>query len=191
LRRLSCLLGVEHIFFFNLRSYDRINKTKELVEQEEKSGVHYQDIQRANAEQIMGESVHPGVGEDGDLKERIHHISKKDQEQKIDSVRKFEEQREQTYEGNREIKSSDSIAQNALLNQRKVSEEYWGDEDPEKEKENFVQEELYVHGKVCIVDDRIVICGSANINDRVSPLLLLSFYPGYTDDMLVPTWRQR
>ncbi|PCG90810.1 Phospholipase D family [Penicillium occitanis (nom. inval.)] len=156
----------EHIFFFNLRSYDRINKTKELVEQEEKSGVHYQDVQRANAEQIMGESVHPDVGEEGDLHEHNYHISKKEQESKIDSVRRFEEQREQAYDGDREIKSSDSIAQDAMLNQRKVSEEYWGDEDPEKEKENFVQEELYVHGKVCIVDDRIVICGSANINDR-------------------------
>ena len=38
----------------------------------------------------------------------------------------------------------------------------------EAEKDNIVQEELYVHGKVCIVDDRIAICGSANINDRVS-----------------------
>lgn len=169
---LSILLTrTEHIFLFNLRSYDRINKTKELVEQEEKSGVHYQDVQRANAEQIMGESVHPDVGEEGDLHEHNYHISKKEQESKIDSVRRFEEQREQAYDGDREIKSSDSIAQDALLNQRKVSEEYWGDEDPEKEKENFVQEELYVHGKVCIVDDRIVICGSANINDRVTPPL--------------------
>lgn len=167
------LIRAEHIFFFNLRSYDRINKTKELVEQEEKSGVHYQDVQRANAERIMGESVHPNVGEEGDLHEHNYHISKKEQESKIDSVRRFEEQREQAYDGEREIKSSDNIAQNAMLNQQKVSEEYWDDEDPEKEKENFVQEELYVHGKVCIVDDRIVICGSANINDRVSSLFLL------------------
>jgi phospholipase D1/2 len=25
---------------------------------------------------------------------------------------------------------------------------------------------LYIHGKVCIVDDRLVIIGSANINER-------------------------
>jgi phospholipase D1/2 len=53
-----------------------------------------------------------------------------------------------------------------MLNGGKMSEEFW-EGDPEAEKDNFVQEELYVHGKVCIVDDRIVICGSANINDRV------------------------
>ena len=31
----------------------------------------------------------------------------------------------------------------------------------------------YIHGKVCIVDDRVVICGSSNINDRVRILLLI------------------
>jgi phospholipase D1/2 len=29
-----------------------------------------------------------------------------------------------------------------------------------------VQEELYIHGKLMIVDDKTVICGSANLNDR-------------------------
>ena len=31
---------------------------------------------------------------------------------------------------------------------------------------NLVQEIIYVHSKLMIVDDRYVICGSANINDR-------------------------
>ena len=31
---------------------------------------------------------------------------------------------------------------------------------------NLVQEIIYVHSKLMIVDDRHVICGSANINDR-------------------------
>ena len=26
--------------------------------------------------------------------------------------------------------------------------------------------QVYIHGKVCIVDDRLVIIGSANINER-------------------------
>ncbi|KAG0046670.1 hypothetical protein BGZ83_008123, partial [Gryganskiella cystojenkinii] len=34
------------------------------------------------------------------------------------------------------------------------------------ELENFVTEQLYIHSKLMIVDDRIIICGSANINDR-------------------------
>ncbi|PKY56906.1 phospholipase D/nuclease [Rhizophagus irregularis] len=34
------------------------------------------------------------------------------------------------------------------------------------QKQNFVTEEIYIHSKLMIVDDRFVICGSANINDR-------------------------
>ncbi|KAF9092887.1 hypothetical protein BGX27_001710, partial [Mortierella sp. AM989] len=34
------------------------------------------------------------------------------------------------------------------------------------EVDNFVTEQLYIHTKLMIVDDRIIICGSANLNDR-------------------------
>lgn len=116
----------------------------------------------------MGESVHPDVGEEGDRKEKDYKASPEHTQKKIENVEKFEEQRELAYGENREIKSRDNIAQDAMLNQRKVSEEPWEEDDLDREKENIIQEELYVHGKVCIVDDRTVICGSANINDRVS-----------------------
>jgi len=36
----------------------------------------------------------------------------------------------------------------------------------EDDTHNYVTEELYIHTKVMIVDDRYVICGSANFNDR-------------------------
>jgi len=32
--------------------------------------------------------------------------------------------------------------------------------------EVFTTEQVYIHGKVCIVDDRLAIIGSANINER-------------------------
>jgi phospholipase D1/2 len=35
-----------------------------------------------------------------------------------------------------------------------------------KEIDAFVTEELYVHSKLLIADDRVVICGSANLNER-------------------------
>jgi len=38
--------------------------------------------------------------------------------------------------------------------------------EPEAELEAFVSEELYIHTKLLIADDRLVICGSANFNDR-------------------------
>ena len=40
------------------------------------------------------------------------------------------------------------------------------DGDAESEMNAFVSEELYIHSKLLIADDRKVICGSANLNDR-------------------------
>lgn len=139
-----------HIFVFNLRSYDRLNVTQALKAQEEKSGIPYHELQRAEADEIMAPD------DDGN----------EAREAAADKKRRFEEQREDIGLGDEGgAIDPDSIADDAMLNDKKVSEEKW-DGDPEKEKENFFQEELYVHAKVCIVDDKTVICGSSNINDR-------------------------
>jgi phospholipase D1/2 len=109
----------------------------------------------------MSESVHPSIGSEGDLKEKSYSNDSKKREEYIDRERRFEELRQEAY-GDHEIKSKDSISQDAMLNAGKVTEELWeGD-----------AEELYIHGKACIIDDRVVICGSANINDRVRIAIL-------------------
>ena len=147
-----------HIFVFNLRSYDRLNVTQALKAQEEKSGIPYHELQRAEADEIMAPD------DDGN----------EAREAAADKKRRFEDQREDIGLGDEGgAIDPDSIADDAMLNDKKVSEEKW-DGNPEKEKENFFQEELYVHAKVCIVDDKTVICGSSNINDRVSAKNLLS-----------------
>lgn len=154
----------EHIFIFNLRAYDRINKTPALEELETEAGVNYNDIQRGIAESIMSEAVHPAVDKEGDETEVGYDGADKEREERLEKLRKYEEQCERhqnLYSG----KSKDTVAHTTMLNEGKMSDEIW-EGDPETEKNNFVQEELYVHGKVCIVDDRIAICGSANINDR-------------------------
>ena len=153
----------EHIFIFNLRSYDRLNKTPAMVKQEEKSGVKYQDVQRAQAEEIMGEGIHNTTDENDPLKDTS---GQQEKERLIDQKRKFEASREEAGLAGDRVTSTDSIAQTAMLNGGKVSEQKW-EGDLDDEKGNFVQEELYIHGKLLIVDDRIVICGSSNINDRV------------------------
>lgn len=156
----------KHIFVFNLRSYDRLNKTPAMQRQEEKSGVKYQDVQRAQAEEIMGEGIHGNKDDSSSSDGQGDDSGDEAREKLADKKRRFESQRENA--GTRGKSTSvDSIAKDAMLNGGKVSEEEWEGE-PETEKENFVQEELYIHGKVLIVDDRIVICGSSNINDRVS-----------------------
>lgn len=151
----------KHIFLFNLRSYDRLNKTKAMQTQEEKSGVKYQEVQRAAAEEIMGEGVNNTTGTKTD------NSGNEEKEKVVDQKRKFEAQREEAGLGDATSTTEDSIASTAMLGGGKVSEQNW-EGDLDDEKMNFVQEELYIHGKLCIVDDRIVICGSSNINDRVS-----------------------
>lgn len=128
--------------------------------------MNYQDIQRGVAESIMSESVHPAIGKEGDRKEKNYDTDPTQKQENLRKLEKFEEQVEQ-HRAKEGKASRDSVAYTTMLNGGKMSEEFW-EGDPEAEKDNIVQEELYVHGKVCIVDDRTVICGSANINDRVS-----------------------
>ena len=183
----------KYFFIFNLRSYDRINKTPAMKKQEELSGVTYQELQRANAEEIMGGAIH-GVSTDPNTKPEKTDKKRKllptktnrsddqgdydqqGEQQREDFLSKkerFEEKRDEVgldmfndVDGDRIADSADSIAKNALLDEPKVSEELWNKDHAEQEKENFIQEELYPHDKVLIVDDRIVMCGSSNINDR-------------------------
>ncbi|KAF2402034.1 putative phospholipase PldA [Trichodelitschia bisporula] len=152
----------DYLFFFNLRSYDRLNATSAMRDQEEKSGIKYQEVQQAEAEEIMGTGVHDDTSStsssdtDSGDEARQHAVDRK---------RRFEAHRESA--GLNESKSTeDSIAKNAMLNTPKVSKEPWDKDDAEGELANFFQEELYIHAKVCIADDRIAICGSANLNDR-------------------------
>lgn len=150
----------DHVFIFNLRSYDRLNKTPAMEQQEERSGVKYQDVQRAEAEEIMGEGIQNNT--DGGKNDPTDD---KERERLMEQKRKFESQREDVGLAADGVTSTDSIAATAMLNGGKVSEQKWSG-DLEEEKANFVQEELYIHGKVLIADDRIVLCGSSNINDR-------------------------
>ncbi|KAF1992379.1 putative phospholipase PldA [Aulographum hederae CBS 113979] len=162
----------QYMFVFNLRSYDRLNTTAAMKSQEEKSGVKYQDVQRAEAEEIMGTGIHGTTGDSSSESGYGSDSGDEEREKNIDAKRKFEAQREPAglKKGAEDVVSSDSIAGDAMLSGKKVSEEPWADGDSEEaqalEKSNFVQEELYIHAKLLIVDDKHVICGSSNINDR-------------------------
>lgn len=168
----------QYIFVFNLRSYDRINFTPAMEEQVKISGVPYQDVQRANAEEIMADALHGVAGEDtsseseGEEK-KLRKEKSKQQNQAFNQKEKFEQAREKVglkkfndIDGDLVADSEDSIAKDAMLGQKKVSQELWNKDHPDTEAANYIQEELYPHDKVMIVDDRIVICGSSNINDR-------------------------
>lgn len=155
----------DHIFVFNLRSYDRLNKTPSVKKQEEASGVKYHEVQRAEAEEIMSEGIHGSEDVEG---ERDQHMGKREEQREggelstsIEAKRRFEAAKEESHE----TKSVYSVAHHAMANTGKVSEEIWEGE-PQEEVDNWIQEELYIHAKLLIVDDRIVVCGSSNLNDR-------------------------
>lgn len=58
-----------------------------------------------------------------------------------------------------------SVSHCVMLNGPDIRSAPWTG-TPEEEMNAFVQEELYIHSKLLIADDRTVIMGSANINDR-------------------------
>ncbi|KAF2101195.1 phospholipase PldA [Rhizodiscina lignyota] len=158
----------EHIFVFNLRSFDRLNYTKDMKAQEEKSGVTYQQVQQAHAEEIMSSGLH-GKGVESDSSSSSSDDDSRDvaRQQAVDMKRRFEERRESAaVEEQENLKSDDSIAKDAMLHNTEVTDEKWAEDDEAGEAANFIQEELYIHAKLCIIDDTHVIIGSSNINDR-------------------------
>ena len=158
------LTATDYVFFFNLRSYDRLNRTDALIEQEKKTGKTYQQLQRVEAEEIMSEGIANTLDHKDDPNHHhhphLHHRHKTPGQPGLDpDATKADLETE--------ANSADSLAKAAMLNEGKVSDEHW-EGSTDLEKDNFVQEELYIHDKVLIVDDKYAICGSANMNDRVS-----------------------
>ncbi|CAI6231777.1 unnamed protein product [Periconia digitata] len=140
----------DYIFCFNLRSYDRLNNNAHLKEQEKRSGMTYKELQQTEIEALEAPL------DDGD--EARKHAE--------EMRRKFAGDEQDVGLGDQGgVIDPDSIADDAMLTDKKPSTEEWIGE-PEDEKDNFFQEELYIHAKVCIVDDEYVLCGSSNINDR-------------------------
>ncbi|CRK44071.1 hypothetical protein BN1723_005988 [Verticillium longisporum] len=138
---------------------------------EKKTGVSYQQVQRAEAEEIMAEGIHGAVDPTGHGERDEHMGSAQDQdpnlatpevEKALDAKQRFEAAMP---EG--KLTAAPSLAHHAMAgNERSLLDEPWDDEDLETEIQNWVQEELYIHSKLLIADDRIVICGSSNLNDR-------------------------
>lgn len=163
----------QYIYFFNLRSYDRLNVTPSVKKQEEESGVKYQDVQRAEAQEIMDTSVHGSKDQDegadkhmgmkGALDPRDDSGDEAD-EKKTDAKRRFEAKANPEGSDGK-TKTTDSVAKNAMLDQPDLVDEKW-EGSLEGEAENWIQEELYIHGKCLIVDDKTVVVGSSNLNDR-------------------------
>lgn len=173
----------QHIFFFNLRSYDRLNKTHAICEAEKKTGISYQQVQRAEAEEIMAGGIHgyydtSSDDEEGGSKFPDLHIKRKQEKAKAKANMSSSQQKAaedaklarkifEQEKPDEEVISAASVSHHAMQAQGTLQDEPWdAHDDDESEVKNWIQEELYIHSKLLIADDRIVICGSSNLNDR-------------------------
>lgn len=140
---------MEYIRFYNLRNYDRINFSNTMTQVEQQSGVRYEDARKQHddmvgagwAPQGEGTGARPGVP-GGQY-----------------------QQYQQAAPGPGSASRWDSVAECYMLGGEDIRRVPWNG-PPEAELDAFVSEELYIHTKCLIADDRIAIVGSANLNDR-------------------------
>ncbi|KAF9530719.1 phospholipase D [Crepidotus variabilis] len=167
---------LDYIRFYHLRSYDRINAPNSFIEQMERnSGVRFHHAQIALARQwVAGDALTTQTEAEISLpqEETLVPSDKPPIIEKVpipptdDAARQVVEQFESGSRGLRsDDRVSDTVAQHMLADQTALESEIWLGTQ-EEELYAYVSELLYIHSKVMIVDDRRVIMGSANINDR-------------------------
>ncbi|KAI6363087.1 hypothetical protein MCOR25_006031 [Pyricularia grisea] len=133
-----------YITFYNLRNYDRINTSETMQRAESQSGVQYEAARR----------------EFDDNAERHHDMREQNEGRYGEQYRRYQDAASKT-----EDRSWDTISACYMDGGPDIHSIPWHG-SPESELDAFVSEELYIHSKVLIADDRLVICGSANLNDR-------------------------
>ncbi|THH00577.1 hypothetical protein EW026_g1979 [Hermanssonia centrifuga] len=174
---------MDYIRFYHLRAYDRINAPYPsfIAQIEETSGVKFQQAMVALARQWVGQEDGPSqpqtvsivlpvendnnaadvAGTKNDTKTETYPLPRS-----VDEARGIIERFEHGADNLRSDEDvSDNVVQHMLNDRTSLLDEKWlGTE--EEERNAYVSELLYIHSKVMIVDDRRVIMGSANINDR-------------------------
>ncbi|SPO01404.1 related to phospholipase D [Cephalotrichum gorgonifer] len=175
----------KYLFFFNLRSYDRIARTKAVEEAERSTGLKYTEVQRGAAEELMPSALHQhGEGKDstkpwrhGSPTRESHHqrvATKKHEHEADEEGRQAMANKERFEMELRKLekdpgKVSATVAHHAMASGKDgdgLAGEAWEEGREGEEVNNWIQEELYIHSKLLIADDRVVICGSSNLNDR-------------------------
>ncbi|RFU75968.1 phospholipase d [Trichoderma arundinaceum] len=131
----------EYIGFYNLRNYDRINTSSTMRQAEDRSGVSYEEARRYH-DDYVNEERYGRDDEDSYNYDRYQRQARNVQDDTLDTV------------SSAYMKHGPNIADIP-----------WNGE-PDDEFNAFVSEQLYIHTKLLIADDRLVICGSANLNDR-------------------------
>lgn len=136
----------QYIQFFNLRNYDRINAGATMAKAEDESGISYETARKEHDDLV-------GAGYDGRGEGTAAQLG---------SAPALDQYQHATPSSS---PIADSVAACYMLNGPSLTSVSWSG-SADDEMAAFVSEELYIHSKVLIADDRVVICGSANLNDR-------------------------
>ncbi|KAF7314957.1 Phospholipase [Mycena indigotica] len=169
----------KYIRFYHLRSYDRINapQTSYIQRIENESGLKYHEVLSALSRRWIGK-------EGGDQKTLTYALSTQtteglvvagndaaktetvpipETEEEAHSIIQRFEEAAKAVRGDNDV--ADNVAQHMLHDRTSLLDEKWLGTEQE-ELDAYVTELLYIHSKLMIVDDRRVIMGSANLNDR-------------------------
>ncbi|CAI7632613.1 unnamed protein product [Penicillium glandicola] len=143
---------MEYIRFYNLRNYDRINNGSMVAAAEQQSGVNYEDARKQYDLNTAG----PGGYAPSTTRSAFDTTA---------PFQKYQQGAQQVQGSHASSNRWDSVSECYMLGGEDIRKVPW-DGHPDAEINAFVSEELYVHSKVMIADDRVVVCGSANLNDR-------------------------
>ncbi|KAL2208878.1 phospholipase D/nuclease [Sarocladium strictum] len=136
----------QYIGFYNLRSFDRINKSKTMQDAEADAGLGYEtahEEQDAYVESAI-DCSDPGFAAENNPALSPYYQSQREDAQGI---------------------VLDTVSSCYMEGGSSLADMCW-DGDAEEEIDAYISEQLYIHSKFLIADDRIAICGSANLNDR-------------------------
>ena len=145
----------EYIRFYNLRNYDRLNVSAPMRDTEQVSNVKYEVARREHDDIVDSAGYRPqgGAGSSGESANAQNYRAYQQAAARLGGHEGLGDGR------------WDSVSECYMLGGRDIREVPWENGNV-AEMDAFVNEELYVHTKVLIADDRTVICGSANLNDR-------------------------
>jgi phospholipase D1/2 len=141
----------KYIKFYNLRNYDRINTSATMAKVEQRSGVSY-EAARKEHDDLVGAGF-DGYGEKTGAKPGQPNLQYDRYQQAAANVT------------GSNATEYDSVASAYMLDGPPITSISWAPGNID-EIDAFVSEELYIHTKCLIADDRVVIVGSANLNDR-------------------------
>ncbi|KAG9674357.1 phospholipase D/nuclease, partial [Aureobasidium melanogenum] len=157
---------MQYIRFYNLRNYDRINSSGAMREAEQQSGVSYDDARQEYDQRYGGSDQYAQEGAYNNEYQQYDGGAYDDQGGQYNRFQRYQQATQSM--GNHSGLGSgrwDSVAECYMLNGEDIRNVPWEDGTTD-EMDAFVSELLYVHSKLLIADDRVVICGSANLNDR-------------------------